>query len=287
MSKFNNFERIVIYQPRSAWVCDLGSGHALSPRYSPSEDYFATAAGTRKPVARSRPLVIPVFDEDKIRYLRTMHKEGCEIRALLIGKGANLVWDLDSEFNMVEFGAGPREVSGVNIIMDTDLFAGSIYQGADLLSGIPWECETGTDDGTGTFYFPGPSGWQGNKYVVSTGDAVDEDGLFSGSGAPQLTMYLPLEGATFQLEGAWIGTMITRDWTGATLTSTSKLTNGATPSGTIDDGTWTVEFNVTTANSRPEMYITAAGALASNRPGECIDCSDLDAVAAAAPGWSS
>lgn len=286
MSKISSYKRIVVYQPRSAWVCDLGPGSALTPQYNTQEDRFNTAAGTRKAIARSRRLIIPVFDEDKIEHLRVMWKEGCEIRALAIGAGSHIVWDLDSAFNMVEFGGGPGQLSGVNIELETDLFSGSIYQGQDVLSGVPWDCEDATLSG-GVYYLPGPSGWTGNKWVVSSGDAIDEIGTFSGAGAPQLTMYFPLEGLEFSLAGSFTGTMKTLDHSGATLGTTTKATVGAVETGTIDVGTWQIQIDVTTANTRPTLTVTEAGSLASDRVGECVDCSDPDAVAAAPPAWSS
>lgn len=286
MGKFTAYKRIVIFQPRNAWVCDLGAGSALTPRFNTSEDRFDTAAGTRKPVARSRQLVIPVFDETKLAHLRVMWKEGCEIRAILLGGGSNIVWELDSEFNLVEFGGGPGQVTGANIELETDLFSGSIYQSHDLLSGIPWDCEDATLSG-GTYYLPGPSGWLGNKWVVSSGDTVDEFGLFVGSGAPQLEMYFPVQGAAFTLGGTFTGNIKTLDHSGATLTTTAKGTAGVDVTGTIDSGTWKIQINVTTASTRPQLTITDPGSLASDRVGECVDCSDPDAVATSTPAWSS
>lgn len=286
MAKIHNYERIVVYQRRSGWVCDLGPGSALTPRYNPSEEYFDTAGGTRKPIARRRSLVIPVFDDDKISHLRKMWREGCEMRAILIGLGAHLVWDLDSEMNMVEFGGEPGSVSGANLIFDSDVFVGSVYQGEDLLTGIPWECETATDVG-GTVYFPGPDGWTGSRFEASSGQSVDENGALTGTGNPVLTIHFPMQGLDFSMGGSWTGDMKTLDHSGATLTTHTKAILNTDITGTIDSGTWKIQITVTAASSRPTLLVTNSGSLASDRVGECVDCSDLTAEAASAPSWSS
>lgn len=285
MGKFTQYQRIVVYQPRSAWVCDLGPGKCLSPRFDVSENRFDTAAGTKKAIARFRRLVIPVFDEDTLKHLEVMRKEGCEIRAIAIGGGSHIVWELDSAINLVPFGGSPGQITGANLELETDIFEGSIYQSSDLLSGVPWACEDATLDG-GTYYLPGPTGYTGNRWVMASGQSVDEDGTLTGSGTPQLTMHFPLQGATVQLKGAWIGSMKTLDHSGATLSTTNKLTNGSLPTATIDDGTWNIQFDVTTASSAPELHVTDAGDLESNRTGDCIDCSD-PTTTGTTPGWST
>lgn len=286
MAKIHNYDRIVVYQRRSGWVCDLGPGSAMTPRYNPSEEYFDTAGGTKKPIARRRSLVIPVFDEDKVAHLRKMWREGCEMRAILIGKGAHLVWDLDSEFNMVEFGGEVGSISGANLIFDSDVFVGSVYQGEDLLTGIPWECETATDV-SGTVYFPGPDGWTGSRFTAASGQSTDENGALSGAGTPQLEIHFPMQGLQFTLGGTFTGSLVTLDHSGATLTTNSKAVAGTDITGTIDSGTWKIQINVTAATTRPKLTVTSAGSLASDRVGECVDCSDLTAEAASAPSWSS
>jgi len=267
-------------------VCDLGPGSALAPRFDVGEEKFSTAAGTRKPISRFRSLVIPVFNEDKLSFLRTMWHEGCEIRAILIGGGGNIVWDLDSEINLVPFPGEPGQITGANLELNNDLFAGSIYQAKDILSGIPWECESATADGA-TFYFPGPNGWQGDKWEVSSGDSVDEFGLFTGSGSPKLEIHFPMSGLQFTLGGTWTGNLKTLDWSGSTLSTISKATAGTDVTGTIDDETWKIQVNVTTASTRPTLTVNSAGALDSNRVGECVDCSDPSAEASGIPAWSS
>lgn len=286
MSKFSAFDRMVIYTPRTGWVCDLGGGSALSPRFTVDESRFETAEGTEKPIARRRRLIIPVFDDAKALHLRKVQIESCNVRALLIGLGTNIVWEFDSELNIVPFGGGVDQVSGVNAELATHVFECSIYQNSDLLAGIPWECQDASAEGS-TYYLPGPTGFQGNRWEVSSGDSVDEDGTFSGSGAPKLEMYFPLEDLQYTLGGNFIGNIKTLDFSGATLSTTTKSVTGTDVNGTIDAGTWKIQINVTSASSRPTLTVRSAGALHSDRVGGCIDCSDPTAELSTAPSWTS
>jgi len=286
VSKVSSFERIVVFQPRSAWVVDLGPGNALFPRFNVGEGYFDTAAGTRRPVSRTRELVIPVFDSSKIEFLQRMHREGCEVRAILISKGAHVMWGWDSAINLVPFGGAVGTVSGANLVMNTDVFWCPIYQNTDLLAGIPWECEDATSIG-GTFYFPGPTGWKGPRYTAATGMAVDENGALTGTGTPQLEMIFPMQGMQCTLGGTFTGSIKTLDHTGNTITTTNKNTASTDENFTVDTETWKIQVDVTNADTRPTITVRAAGSLNADRSGDCIDCSDPDAEASSAPSWSS
>ena len=181
MAKFINYKRIVVFQPRSGWVADLGPGRCLAPDYSVNEEYFRTGAGTRKSISRSRQMIIQVFDESTVTHLRKMHKEGCAMRCIAVGDKTSIIWDRDSEFNLVEFGGTIGGFSGVNLVFHNDVQWGSIYQSYDILAGIPWECETATLI-DGVYYLAGPSGWVGNRFIGANGDSVDEDGAATVTG---------------------------------------------------------------------------------------------------------
>ena len=289
MAKFVSFKRIVIYQPRNGWVVDLGAGRCTAPVYNVGESYFNTGAGTRKSVSRTREMIIQVFDETSIDILRIMHKEGCEMRAIAIGEKSFIVWNIDSEINFVEQNGGVGGFSGANLIFNTDVFSGSIYQSEDLMGGVPWECETASLDTDGsTYVLPGSSGYQGDRWVVSSGDSVDEDGLATYSGNMTLTFIAPLEGARLNFTGTWAGTIKTLDWSGATLATYNKLIATTDQSVTVDDGTWKIEVQVgASASTRPVCKLLAAGSLADPRRGGCIDCSDLSVTLSTAPSWTS
>ena len=287
MSKFINYKRIVIYQPRNAWVVDLGPGRCKAPLYDPSERYFRTGKGTSIAVSRTRRMIIEVFDESMLNVLRVMHKEGCEMRAICIGDDTAIVWEFDSAFNLVETNGGLGGFAGANLVFNSDVQWCSVFQAKDLLSGIPWACETATDIG-GTFYLPGPDGWVGNRWVASSGDSVDEDGAATVSSSMTFTMYFPLEGATVNFSGTWTGSINFKDHSGSNLSTLLKNVAGTDASSTVPDGTWTIQVNVSAnTTTRPEMYVTNPGSLKDPRRGGCIDCTDLDAELGSAPGWSS
>lgn len=286
MSKARDgYRRIVVYQPRSGWVCDIGPNQMLQARFSADEDYFPTAAGTARAISRVRRFEIPVIDNDIAKRLDIMHKQGCEMRVIALGWSNHVIWEMDSEVNLVPFRRGARSFAGASLIFESNVFNCSVYQSEDLLGGIPWHCNDATLDGA-NYYFPGPSGYQGNRWLVSSGDAVDAGGAFSGSGTPSLTMHFPLEGAGLQLSGGWTGSLKTLDHSGATLATYSKGISD-TIDLTIDDGTWKIVVTATIAGILPLVSITSPGAIVSPRTGVCVDCTNLSATAQSAPGWSS
>ena len=287
MAKFVNYKRIVIYQPRNAWVVDLGPGRCKAPTYNMGDEYFNTGAGTRKAIARQRDMIIQVFDETHVDTLRIMHKEGCEMRCIAVGDETAIVWEMDSEINFIENNDGIGGFSGGNLIFFNAVKWGSIYQSKNILAGIPWACETATDDG-GTFYLPGPDGWTGNRWQGASGDSVDEDGLATITGSDlRLEMYFPMQGATINLTNAWAGSVDYLDFSGATISTTTKSTKLLDSSETIPDETWKILVKVTSADSEPTIHVTNPGSMEDPRRGGCIDCSDLIATLSTAPDWSS
>jgi hypothetical protein len=54
---------------------------------------------------------------------------------------------------------------------------------------------------------------------------------------------------------------------------------------TIPDETWTVEWTITSANEQPRAVVEYAGPKVEARNGQCVDCSDPDAVATSVE-WS-
>ena len=138
----DGYKRIVVFQPRSGWVCDIGANQMLQPRFSAGEDYFQTGAGTSRAVARRRTFEIPITDLDVIAHLRIMHQQGCEVRMIAIGWSSHVIWEMDSEINLVPFRGGARSFAGEKLVFQSDVFNCSIYQAGDLLEGIPWYCRS-------------------------------------------------------------------------------------------------------------------------------------------------
>lgn len=280
-----SYKRIVLYQRRSAWVEDIGSTDMLAASYSTSEEYFRTGAGTSVPIARNRVFEVPIIDQDVLHNLEVMRKEGCEIRMIAIGENFHVIWNQDSAIDLVPFAGGPGQFGGQRLRLESGLFEAAVYQHENVLFSVPWTCETAESIG-GVDTLPGPAGYPGDRWTTSVaGVVVDESGILA-SGNATLVQHFPLEGATISLEDDWIGTVKTLDWTGATLTTISKPTS-ATVTAVVDDGTWKIETNLTLNGDPPVIRISLPGDIAAVRPGECIDCTDLEAEAAAAPDWSS
>lgn len=287
----DGYKRIVVYQPRRVACVDIGPSHMLAPRFSSGEDYFASSAGTNRAVSRTRSIEIPIVDRSTIEVLRSMHQEGCEMRMIAFGHDSHLVWDLDSEINLVSFRGGPRSFLGERLIFNTDVFWGSIYQSERLFDGFPWYCQDATlDTSDNNYYLPGPTGYQGTRWQCGGGSpstvSVDKDGVMSGTLV--LTMIFPMQTAELTLHPAWVGTFKTLDFSGNTLTSTAKALND-TEVVTIDDKTWKIELTVTVSTGPPYITVTDVGDIESVRRGECVDCSDLSAEVSAvtAPSWTS
>ena len=216
-----------------------------------------------------------------------MERQGCELRCIAIGDKASIVWEMDSAINVVERQGGLGSLSGANVVLFNSVHKGSIYRSSDLLSGIPYECETAVEIG-GTYYLPGPSGFQGNRYVGTSGDTVDENGAATIGGTYlTLNMHFPLEGAVIKFGGNWTGVVRTQDFSGSNITSNAKGVAGTDLELTVDSGTWKLQVDVSTSTTRPTMEVVSAGDLHEPRVGGCIDCDDLSATLSTAPSWTS
>ena len=227
-----------------------------------------------------------LIDNDILAHMRVMHNEGCEIRLIAIGDENHLLWNADSEINLVPFFGTSRSPSGYRLELDTDTFNPMVWISNDLLSGVPWACESSVEE-SGVYYFGSSSNYIGDRYVASSGDSVDANGLASLTSDAQLDFYLPIQGASFTLTGSFTGTLKTLDYSGATITTYNKNVTGTDVTGTIDDGTWTIKVTVNTSTTTPKMLISSPGDSPGNRVGGCIDCSDLDATQASPPAWTS
>jgi hypothetical protein len=229
-----------------------------------------------------------VTDIDAARHLEIMAREGCEIQAVCVGYGFHTMWLSSSEINVVPFRSRPGSFGGVAVTMETNTFNTGIWQGRNILGGIPWECKTGTLDGS-DYYFPGPTGYDGPRWEVFGTDAnADANGFLtaSASGDPIITIPFPLGGAVIQNFGTWQGSVRQLDYSGATLSTNA---HNAAPTGSTDvveDECWELQIEVTSASQVPDVRIATAGDSVL-RTGGCIDCSNSLATFTGPPGWSS
>ena len=265
-------------------MADIGSNDMLAATYSASEEYFQTGAGTSVPISRSREFDCPIIDQDVLTHLEIMRKEGCEVRMIAIGENFHINWNQDSAIDLIPFAGGPGQFGGQRLRLQCGLFEAAVYQHENLIFSVPYTCETAALD-SGVYYFPGPAGYAGDKFIVSSGDTVDEQGTLTAVTDVQLTIHAPIEGATLSLENTWQGSVKTLDWTGATLSTISKAAPDIT--GVVDDGTWKILVTVTQGDDPPMIRITDPGDIVASREGGCIDCTDLEAETGSAPDWSS
>lgn len=284
----DGFRRIAIFQPRSGWVADMVSNQFLAPSFDVSENYFETGQGRQEPVSRSRRWTIPVVDIDVAHQLQVMHSEGCEIQAIGVGYNLNTMWLSSSAINVVPFRNRAGSFGGVNVVLESSLFNTGIWQGQNILAGIPWACQTGTASGA-DFFFPGPTGYDGPQFEVFGTDAgTDGFGVLtvSASGDPVVELYFPMGGAIIQNFGTWFGSVVQLDWDGTTLSTNAH--NGAATGTTdvVEAQCWKLRITVTDADQIPDVRFSVPGS-ATLRRGGCIDCSNSTATFTGPPSWSS
>lgn len=286
----DGFRRIVVFQPRSGWVADMVSGQFGQPSYEATEDYFETGQGRKVPVSRSRRWTIPVVDLNVAHQLEVMQREGCEVQAIGVGFNLHTMWFSSSSINVVPYRTRAGSLGGVNLVLENSLFNTGIYQGESIVSGIPWECETGVlDSSDSNYYFNGATGYDGPRWDVSGTDAeVDADGglTASASGDPVLDIYFPLGGAVIQNFGTWAGSVVQLDWSGATLSTNGHNSAATGTTDLVEDECWKLRITVTSSSQIPDIRIASPGA-ATLRTGGCIDCATASATFTGPPGWSS
>lgn len=283
----DGFRRIVVFQPRTGWVADMVSGQYQPPSFDENEQYFETGQGRKAPVSRSRRMTIPVVDINVAAQLRVMAREGCEVQAIGVGFNLHTVWLSSSAINFVPFRTRAGSTGGGNLILENSLFETGIWHDRNILAGIPWACETGTADGA-DYFFPGPDGYDGPRWeVFSTGAGTTGSGTLTKSGGdPFVDIYLPLAGAIIQNFGTWAGSVVQRDWSGATLSTNTHASAAIGTTDIVEAGCWTIRVTVTSASQIPDVRISSPGA-ATLRTGGCINCSNQSATLGTIPSWTT
>lgn len=284
----DGFRRIVIFQPRSGWVADMGAGQFQAPRFDMSEGYFHSGQGRQEPVSRARRWRIPVIDVNVAAQLRTMAREGCEVQAIGVGWNYHTVWLSSSAINVVPYRSQAGSFGGVEVILENSLYETGIWQDRNILGGIPWACQTGTLDGS-DYYFPGPDGYDGPRWEVFGTDASTDgagDLTVSASGDPIVDIYFPLGGAIIQNFGTWQGSVVQLDYSGATLSTNGHNAAAVGTTDVVEDECWKLRITVTSASQIPDVRISSPGA-STLRVGGCIDCSNQLATFTGPPTWSS
>lgn len=304
------FGRIVFFQTRTGFCVDIGPSEALTSQGPGTTEEFLVVEGTELAISRSHFFQVPVLMAHHIEILRTMSQLGCDTRvyALAGAAGVSQVWDVpDSKLIVEDINRGPRNFGGALVTLRSSIYSGAIFQGRNLLSGIPFECTRtitvfNVDGlGCGSGFGSGGSGqgqdlalrsFNGDHFVGpywspdAVGASVDMSGrltLGTASGLDLSTIF-PLQGATLQFSGEFSLTWSFYDWN-SQLVSSGSHTGLGTTDVLVPSNAWRFDINVTEASSIPNLEVVSPGLALDPRIGDCVDCSNFNAVATRTPQW--
>lgn len=285
------YTRVVIWQPRSGFVCDIGGADALAASFPQvSESYFVQTGKSAHLRSRSRTIRLPVFREDLRRHLRLMEEQGCEVRLLALGLSAHQTFFMDAFMRLVEREATFPALAARELVVDSRRLEAFALRSEDLLAAAMWECTDATVIGSGDPVLRRSDQlvWAGPEWEVGSGDSVDSYGALSvGSGGSAVMEFIcPIQGARLLLDdagGEVSGTLEALDWEGTTVLDSASAGTALD----IPERTWKLRVTITEASERPRLLVENAGAPVSPRLGVCLDCSDPSASAAEAPSWTT
>jgi len=310
MTARGQIHRAVFYQEQTGHVVDAHARFAMpSPIVSTSENYV-TIDGAEEVISRDRTLEFQLLRECDISHLRQMKGQCWPVRCLVIGFDRHDVWAVGESLDMIDIRRGPANMAGALARLQSHVFDGAIYQSDNIIEGIPWACTSSTAlpqapaGGSGSGAAPvasgsgmvdqwallrlHQSGWVGPFWdPMAAGTSVDFSGVLDkGSNpSPNLSMVLPIQGATLLLTGGWTGSVSYFDWSGNALpASIAKTVDINDVSGKVPDGTWSILITVLASDEQPIVRITSPGPLIDPRPGIYVGS---DGVQAGIPIWSS
>lgn len=301
------YGRIVFFQPRTGFCVDIGPTQALASEGPGTTEEYLVVDGSELAISRSHFFQVPVLLAHHIETIRLMKQLGCDVRmyALAGASGVCQVWDVpDSKIYIEDVNRGAKNFGGAKVTIRSSVFAGAIYQGRNLLQGIPFECtrtiEVFNVDGLGcgsgfgsgqgadlslrSFnedHFVGPY-WSPN----AAGSSVDMTGRLTLGSATSVdfSTILPLQGATLQFSGEFSLDWMFFDWNSSLLSSGSHTGPGSTDV-LVPSNAWRFDINVTEASSIPNLEVVSPGLALDPRIGDCVDCSNFNATALRTPEW--
>jgi len=286
------YHRIVIWQSSTGFVVDIPHRYAtanVSP--SESESLERVADGTEKALEKEKSFECFVVEEDIHNHLRIIQENDCSVRMIAMGLGGKLVhWQEPSLLNGVEIRGGALRFAPKQVRLYQSVFDAAIFQGMDLLFGIPWYCATSQVGGPGLFpwdvvgsgsgsgsvanrclMLPSRTSYEGPCYVTDDASAfVDGLGALTSSDDPELVFEAPIGGATLKLE-ADSGTVLQcLDWDQETV----LLSRGPNVSFVVPFFTMYIRVSLAGgATDRPKLLVENAGKALDPRTGECVVCS--------------
>lgn len=142
------FQRLVIFQPSSGYICDLSARRALRANgIDASEERARMADGTTRAVNREYTVRLPVIGSEEAEILEQMKTIGCPVQALGIGDDGVkhfMFWE-EAALSLVDDRGGALTAPPRTLEVQSSVFDAAVFQGTDLLSGLPWHCTTAYD----------------------------------------------------------------------------------------------------------------------------------------------
>lgn len=294
-------ERVILFRESDGVALDMPAG-ILIPVAVPreSETRVPVASGGMRTVGRERDLTVRTHRPDADRIMRRLRADGVKVSAWAIGRpepqnGVHTAFlEQDEPGGSSPGGMASGGLDGEEITLHTHRRHAAVWTSPDLLSGVPWTGQTAVDLGSATkplpytpringsaldtlyetpgAMLPGPSGYRGPVWAVTSGDDPG-DGLFSeaeydGTDAV-VVMPLPAPGLALEAQATAGGSGLTLTLAaytraGALLTSdadTVATTEDATASLTLPNGVWYVALRIQGPVVRvPYLFVASANA---------------------------
>ncbi len=287
------FFRVVLWQSRTGFVGEA-AGQQLLLQTFPSEttERLMVSTGSERPVSRRHQATFLNVESNLQEHLRLMQQMGCPIRFVALAVNRHVLWYEETLMDDKSARQGYGGYAADSLTLSNNVFDSGIHQGADLLSGIPWECTDAvlfsTQDPTVTEIIPGtigsgetfdpfvlvPSsmpGYIGPVWQADAGDSVDACGVLTTTGIPiVLEMELPIGGATLTATGAQIQYY---DFFGNLLKTVADGVSSFVPGLTMF-----VRLTLSSALTRPTLDVGTPGSVRGPRSGECVVCTSRATV---------
>lgn len=135
------FGRIVLWDPAGGTIIDLPSRHVLSfGGPSETEEYSTLASGDKTPVRRRHRVQIPITERESARVIEILQIIDCPLKCVFLGiEGTdNFIWLEPTKVNVTDPEVNPGQLAQKVVELDTSIFYPAIWEGMDILEGVPW-----------------------------------------------------------------------------------------------------------------------------------------------------